>query len=228
MQNRLLSPVQVAFLASLMLFAIFCFIVLQIVTVGMTVEDYRLMQLVHDLQQATPNLTWLVGVTSDVLGTWAFVGITGFGCLELVRRRHYGLAVVWVATLTGTVAITELCKHIFHRLRPPYAGVEEDYSFPSGHSIRAIVGYGFLAYVILRSQRRTWIQSTTVMIATTLSLVVGFTRVYLGKDFPSDVTGAYAIGGSILAAAIGGLEARTCRMAGPTMHPTSAPRAAPT
>jgi undecaprenyl-diphosphatase len=221
------SPALVGLAASLILFAIFCFIVAQIATVGLTVADYRLMNPVHDLQQATPNLLQFVDLLSDFLGTWAVIGVTGLGCLELFRRRHYRLAAVWLVTLVGAIGLNESCKHVFHRLRPPSAGIEAGWSFPSGHSIRAMVAYSYMAYLTFLWQQRPWLRRTAVMIAALLILVVGFTRVYLGKHYPSDVMGAYALGGSIVAAVIGCVDARARRSVRPNQPLTSAPPADP-
>jgi membrane-associated phospholipid phosphatase len=66
------------------------------------------------------------------------------------------------------------------------------YSFPSGHSFFALVVYGMLAYWLTRDaprRARRWGWA----LAVGLILLVGFSRVFLGEHYPSDVAAGYAV-----------------------------------
>lgn len=71
---------------------------------------------------------------------------------------------------------------------------ETGYSFPSGHSATAMVLYGLLAYWLIRGQHRTknWVMIGVVAVG--LIGIVGFSRIYLGVHFLSDVLGGYLLG----------------------------------
>jgi membrane-associated phospholipid phosphatase len=68
------------------------------------------------------------------------------------------------------------------------------YSFPSGHTMAATLLYGLLAVFIVISLE-TWRWRVGVVLgAIVMILLIGFSRVYLGAHYLSDVLGAAAMG----------------------------------
>jgi undecaprenyl-diphosphatase len=114
--------------------------------------------------------------------------------------------VVWLASTGGAVVLATLLKLHFRRVRPdlPWAFVHEpSYSFPSGHSVCAVVVYGTLILLGMRHLRRTWLRVTVCAVAGTLILGIGVSRIYLGAHYPSDVAAGYFVGAVWLGAVIG-------------------------
>ena len=71
--------------------------------------------------------------------------------LVLLCRRHMLLLGGWVATLVGGGVLDMTLKHIIQRPRPVYASTflhSTSFSFPSGHAMGSLVGYGILAYLL--------------------------------------------------------------------------------
>jgi len=66
----------------------------------------------------------------------------------------------------------------------------EGYGLPSGHSQSAVVVWGSIA----AWARKNWVWA----VATVLMLLIGFSRIYLGVHFPTDVLAGWAIGTVLL------------------------------
>src|SRR5215213_633609 len=153
--------------------------------------------------------------------TTFFLIVTAFGSLEamvilgvvvaavLARGRRWTLLGTWLAAVVGSAVIDWLLKGLFQRPRPHFAHpllVETSYSFPSGHAMESFVAYGMLAYFAVLALR-TWEARVAVVCGAALLVVlIGFSRLYLGVHYFSDVIAGYAAGGVWLSALITGAE----------------------
>jgi undecaprenyl-diphosphatase len=109
----------------------------------------------------------------------------------------YGVGFYWGSFAQSTIG----------RVRPPQIDaiipVPNAYSFPSGHSITAMLLYGAIAFLAFRIAERRWVRVTVAAVCVFLIVFVGFTRVYLGAHWPTDVIGAWLLGGAWLAVIAG-------------------------
>ena len=80
--------------------------------------------------------------------------------------------------------------------------VETSYSFPSGQAMESLVVYGMLAYFAVLALRSQRMRVVSVCGAAVLVALIGFSRVYLGAHYVSDVVGGFAAGGAWLSAVI--------------------------
>ena len=121
----------------------------------------------------------------------------GFLVIVLLwRARHRPLAIGWAVTLAGNAVLNPMLKQFFQRLRPLNEhGVANalGWSFPSGHASGAMVTYGMLAYVAVRTLPSMW-QLPAVLGMVSLVLTVGFSRIFLQVHFASDVAAGFASG----------------------------------
>lgn len=115
----------------------------------------------------------------------------------------------WLAALAGSEVLAWALKHAVHREPPVFVFAyanESTYSFPSSHVLGALVGYGMIVYfVVCLTTSRVW-RSLAVLAAATLVLLVGYSRLYLGLHFFSDVIGGLAAGAVWLTACVTALE----------------------
>jgi membrane protein DedA with SNARE-associated domain/membrane-associated phospholipid phosphatase len=112
----------------------------------------------------------------------------------LWNKREFVIPLIVVVTGSGMFNL--LGKVAFHRQRPPGVGVyaETSFSFPSGHAVIAAALYGFAVYFLWRLAA-TWRTRLNILFAGLfLVAAIGFSRLYLGVHFLSDVLGGYLLG----------------------------------
>ena len=93
-----------------------------------------------------------------------------------------------------------ILKNTFKRKRPNINRLVEEkgYSYPSGHTMTATIFYGFIIFLIIISNLTLPLKWILIISLALLILFVGYTRVYLGVHFLSDVIGAILFGSSYL------------------------------
>ena len=173
----------------------------------LTQFDLRLADLLH--RHGTPALIHLAKTVS-LLGSPAFVAAMSLlVCVVLLRQHQRVLLIGWIAAIAGGGVLDLALKLAFRRPRPtweaPYL-VAHGWSFPSGHAMGSLVAYGMLAYVLVLHLHSTAARRAVIAGAVVLVLVIGFTRLFLGVHYFSDVIAGYAGGTVWLAVCISGLE----------------------
>ena len=113
--------------------------------------------------------------------------------LLLWRRGRWQVAALWLVPI-GASATTTWLKAAFARPRPEFALQHlADFSFPSGHATGAMAFYGFLAWLAVQSG---WLRPGAGRVLGALAVgLIGFSRIYLGVHYLSDVLNGYLVGG---------------------------------
>lgn len=126
----------------------------------------------------------------------------------LVLHGRRWLALAWTLTVAGNAVLNTSLKLIFQRARPVHDAAlvtADGWSFPSGHASGAVVGYGMLAYVLVRQLPGHW-HLPVILLAAAFAFAIGCSRVFLRVHFPSDVAAGFASGTLWLAVCIGSVE----------------------
>jgi len=117
------------------------------------------------------------------------------GYLHLDRKKHLAQVLV-VSTVSGYL-FSSLLKAVFQRPRPdivPHLSYVASTSFPSGHSMNAAVVYLTLGTLLAASVQRTSLKIYVISLALFLTVTVGFSRVYLGVHYPTDIAAGWMAG----------------------------------
>jgi membrane-associated phospholipid phosphatase len=128
--------------------------------------------------------------------------------LVLAFKREWWLALIWTTVTFGGFKLVTLLKAYYDRTRPSFIDpivIEPSPSMPSGHAADATLVFGMLAYLWIRFTRRSgWIATPFlgVFVAS-----IGFSRVYLGVHFVSDVVAGILIGAGVVALGVAAAEA---------------------
>jgi undecaprenyl-diphosphatase len=167
-------------------------------------RDQAIQSWVHGFAQ--PMLTVVMRGLSWIGSPFALTPAVTLAAGLMWWRGRKDNAIFVASAALGGVALDEVMKLHFKRLRPdvPWAFVHEhSFSFPSGHSVMAIVMYGVIVYKTHDKLRRRWAKVALMVGAFLMMMGIGLSRVYLGAHYPSDVAGGYFVGAVWLAAVIG-------------------------
>lgn len=115
--------------------------------------------------------------------------------LLLYRKQYIAILAFWLI-MGGTGLSIQYGKKFVSRDRPAEIAfyAVKNFSFPSGHATTSMSLYGFCAYLLYRQYRSGFAQVTIFSLATSLILSVGFSRIYLGVHYLSDVLAGFILG----------------------------------
>lgn len=145
---------------------------------------------------ATPRLDTVMTRITD-LGEFAVVAPFALVAVAvLVWRRRYQQLAFFVLSLIVTITANYGLKLAFHRLRPMLwtDTTNYDYSFPSGHSTASFT-LAVLCIALVWNTRWRW---PMLILASVYTIAVGFSRMYLGVHYPTDVVGAWLASSAII------------------------------
>lgn len=113
----------------------------------------------------------------------------------LIIVKNKKLKYILVINTVVNLLLNQILKRIFLRQRPLSINIIEEsgYSFPSGHSMVSMAFYGLLIYIINQEIRNKKIRILLTIVLLILILLIGFSRIYLGVHYTSDVIGGFII-----------------------------------
>lgn len=114
----------------------------------------------------------------------------------LVRRKWLQLSMLLLGVVGGNIWF-ELLSNWIGRHRPVFADpihIIPNPGFPSGHSIAAVALYGLLLYVWWPHFKTNGWRVLAVVDAVALTLLIGYSRLYMGDHFPTDILAGFAFG----------------------------------
>lgn len=111
----------------------------------------------------------------------------------LFYKKYWWHAIFLCIGVGGAALANLVLKSLFQRARPDlweWIITESNYSFPSGHAMASVAIVVCALFMLWHTKWRTLCIVTGVMYV----LVIGFTRLYLGVHYPSDILGGWAAG----------------------------------
>lgn len=163
--------------------------------------DKSLLLRVHAI--ASPPLDWFVPLLTKLGVFWGVFPVMLVVSPILFRQQRWRSLIYLITTIAGSWIVCLTAKTLLHRERPHLwddVFLPSDYSFPSGHAMSSMTLA--LALVILTWGSR-WCQ-WVLLAGIGYVLAIGWTRLYLGVHFPSDVLAgwlaaiAWTVGVSLL------------------------------
>ena len=146
--------------------------------------DQPILQFLH--AHATPTLDAVALWFARAGGPWAMPVVECLIILGLLLARQRRAVGFFTLAVGGAGLLNLFAKYMLGRARPALwlsLAPETSYSFPSGHSMAAAALAATLG-VMLWGTRFRW---PALVLGTLWALGMGWSRMYLGVHFPSDV-----------------------------------------
>ncbi|MCW2799435.1 MAG: phosphatidic acid phosphatase [Aeromicrobium sp.] len=122
--------------------------------------------------------------------------------IALLERRGLNFAIIAAAAMSVSVGLTVGVKLLVGRPRPGAADrlgpVDHSYSFPSGHTLNSTVFLGLAVILLLPLIRGRIRRTATVLGGTLLAIAIGWSRVYLGYHWTTDVIASWLLAAAVL------------------------------
>ncbi len=122
-----------------------------------------------------------------------FIGAFAVGIgLVYIYRRKWAWAALWLGGVGGAGALGYLLKHLVARPRPELwerLVAETGYSLPSGHAVASMA----VALCVVAMLWRTKWRGLAIVIGSLYVLLIGFTRLYLGVHYPTDIVAGWLL-----------------------------------
>ncbi len=163
-------------------------------TVGGILFDISVLEYLHrDVNTSILKLTKFVSLIGSGKFLLPVIGIIVF---FLLLKKKYYVSKLLLASTVGSYAINFILKMIFQRTRPLefFRVNQKGFSFPSGHSMVTMSLYLMIAYILTRNERNMRKKRIIYGMSIIFVLLMGFSRIYLGVHWPTDVVGGYLVG----------------------------------
>ena len=126
----------------------------------------------------------------------AVFAVGGLATIVFLYKRRYTTVLAFWLTMAGVGLSVQYGKKFISRDRPSEVAFYpvQNFSFPSGHATTSMALWGILAYFAYRHLHQKRLRNLVLAGAGALILLIGFSRIYLGVHFLSDVLAGFLLG----------------------------------
>jgi undecaprenyl-diphosphatase len=194
LDSRLMNALRNQRIALLVLsLSLICFLLIAFLRSSFSAVDSSVNSWAASIQST--SFTQIAKIIHYLFDTTALSAITLLIAVYLLYKRYRKYSLLLVGSMLGDLVIVEILKRSFHSSRPLNGIMQETgFSFPSGHATAAVVLAGLLTYLLWQNFKSRNVKMLSGILFVLISLVVGFSRIYLNVHWLSDVLGAYSLG----------------------------------
>jgi membrane-associated phospholipid phosphatase len=143
----------------------------------------------------TPFMTTVMLLVTTLGSNFTIITASVISILLAFKQHRQDALLLIIALFTG-LSMNTFMKDIVQRPRPTMDPIilENSYSFPSGHAMNSFIFYGMLSYLVYHFTKNKKYTFFAVSFSIILVVLIGFSRIYLGVHFPSDIIAGYIAG----------------------------------
>jgi undecaprenyl-diphosphatase len=168
---------------------------------------------------AVVGLARAVTSGGSTLVVWPMVAAAALIYPRRADGRRRRTALIFAAATAPAIGVRLALSDVLRRARPPqtdWAGAAGGFAFPSGHTTAATIGAGALAWAITRHLAGRRARGAVWAGAVVWAATVGWSRVWLGVHWPSDVVGGWLLGTAWLAGMAAAADVVRSRLRAPS------------
>lgn len=143
------------------------------------------------------KLTDVMTIITNISSAYALIVIT---VLLLILIKNKKISILITFNLIFSFLTSQLIKIILRRDRPVDISLVNavGFSYPSGHSMVSMAYFGFIAYLVYKYIDNTIVKVILIITLFISIIAIGFSRIYLGVHYFSDVLGGFLLSISYL------------------------------
>lgn len=174
--------------------------------------DLPIAEFFHALALKSSPLLINIMLAGYYIGLHGVIIVSVLLGLYFIYKRFWRELFMVIASLGVSGLIFLLLSNIFMRPRPSTLFDKLIWSgpkipgFPSGHTLSIIILCGFLAYLLVPKIKSYLGKTLVILIASFITIFVGFSRLYIGDHYLTDVIAGYALGIAWFGLAYTGVE----------------------
>lgn len=178
-------------------FACFCLCAISFIALADEIHE-------NSTTEFDDNILRFINSFSSSAGDTVFVWLTHLGgilfiplittafCALFWRNGKQEKAAILAVSVGGAALLNLLVKQLFERSRPELweqLVTEHSFSFPSGHAMISSA----LAFALILLFWSTAYRAYAIILGSIYMLTIGFSRLYLGVHYPTDVLGGWLL-----------------------------------
>ncbi|TYR81204.1 phosphatase PAP2 family protein [Priestia megaterium] len=173
---------------------LFLFLMFTYETMWMKQLDFHVLHTIFDwrIDLLTPCMIFIT-----IVGSWHVTAPIWFVLLIfLLYKRQAAAALFITLVFWGGRGLNWLLKEIFQRPRPEWSQLVDasHYSFPSGHAMNSSAFYIGILLLVLTYAKSRLLKVISLILFCMLIVLIGFSRMYLGVHYLTDILAGYAVG----------------------------------
>jgi len=171
----------------------FLFLTRELFQAELNLWDFQFAQIVYSFR--TPLLTSLMLIITNFGAIVPLLVSTLIVILLLLKRHRKEAALFCIALIMGAILNSAL-KTFIARDRPQISPmvIENSFSYPSQHAMNSVIFYGLISYFSYHFFRSRKLSIMISLASAGLIGLIGFSRVYLGVHYLTDVVAGYSAG----------------------------------